>query len=103
MVFNRVNRMNRRFSASELFALRNFIPIDTLIEKKLMIPSKVREGFFRFLCPLCSSFQTATNTKTNLARCFDCQKNFNPIDLVMTVQNCSFMDAVQLLIESIDQ
>ncbi|MEK6621873.1 MAG: hypothetical protein AABZ13_05275 [Planctomycetota bacterium] len=29
--------------------------------------SKHFEGYFRFLCPLCSEFHTATNPKTNLA------------------------------------
>jgi len=43
--------MKRHFSSRELFALRNHIPIDTLIEKHLMLPSKFSEGYFRFLCP----------------------------------------------------
>lgn len=89
--------MNRRFSPQELFALRNFIPIDTLIEKKLMIPSKFSEGFFRFRCPLCSEFQTATNPKTNLARCFRCERNFNAIDLVMTWEKMDFVQSVKYL------
>lgn len=89
--------MNRRFSDQELFELRNYIPIDTLIEKKLMIPSKISEGFFRFLCPLCNSFQTATNPKTNLARCFRCEKNFNTIDMVMICENMGFVQSVKYL------
>jgi hypothetical protein len=52
----------------------------------------------RFRCPLCHNFHTATNPKTNLARCFDCRKNFNPIDIVMAVGNCSFVDAVEFLL-----
>ncbi|XPS89502.1 hypothetical protein Dvar_75210 [Desulfosarcina variabilis str. Montpellier] len=55
------------------------------------------EGIFRFLCPLCNEFQTATNPKTNLARCFLCEKNFNPIDLVMTVKGLGFVDSVKYL------
>jgi hypothetical protein len=92
-----VHGINRRFSASELSELRNCIPIDSLIEKKLMIPSKVSEGFFRFLCPRCNSFRTATNPKTNLARCFRCEKNFNTIDMVMICEDMSFVESVKYL------
>jgi len=37
-----------------------------------------------------------------LARCFDCKKNFNPIDMVMTVGKCSFIEAVEKLKDKID-
>lgn len=53
----------------------------------------------RFRCPRCYNFHTATNTKTNLARCFDCKKNFNPIDLVMAVGDLTFIEAVEYLKE----
>ncbi len=89
--------MTRRFSSQELFELRNHIPIDTLIERRLMLPSKTSEGFFRFLCPVCQEFQTATNPKTNLARCFRCERNFNAIDLVMICRNMSFVESVTYL------
>ena len=89
--------MTQRFSPQELFELRNHIPIDTLIERRLMLPSKVTEGFFRFLCPVCQEFQTATNPKTNLARCFRCERNFNTIDLVMICRNMSFVESVTYL------
>ena len=89
--------MTRRFSSQELFELRNYIPIDTLIEQRLMLPSKTSEGFFRFLCPVCQEFQTATNPKTNLARCFRCERNFNTIDLVMICRNMSFVESVTYL------
>ena len=79
--------MTKRFSSRELFKLRNNIPVDLLIRDHLQIPSKIRDGFFRFLCPLCNEFQTAVNPATNLARCFRCEKNFNTIDLVMVVRN----------------
>ena len=79
--------MKQHFSSRELFVLRNHIPIDTLIEKHLKVPSKFSEGFFRFLCPDCHEFQTATNPKTNLARCFRCERNFNTIDMVMQESN----------------
>ena len=89
--------MNRHFSSQELFMLRNHIPINTLIEKHLNLPSKFSEGFFRFLCPLCNEFQTATNPKTNLARCFRCERNFNPIDMVMIYKGLKFVDGVKYL------
>ncbi len=89
--------MKRHFSSQELFMLRNHIPIDTLIEKHLKLPSKFSEGFFRFLCPLCNEFQTATNPKTNLARCFRCERNFNPIDMVMIYKGLKFVDGVKYL------
>ena len=89
--------MNRHFSSQELLMLRNHIPIDTLIEKHLKLPSKFSEGFFRFLCPLCNEFQTATNPKTNLARCFCCERNFNTIDMVMIYKGLRFVDGVKYL------
>ena len=89
--------MGKYFSSQELYRLRNSIPIDVLIEKKLAIPSKISEGFFRFLCPLCNEFQTAVNPKTNMGRCFRCEKNFNTIDVVMTWQNTGFVDSVKYL------
>ncbi|MBW2337503.1 MAG: hypothetical protein JRF47_12225 [Deltaproteobacteria bacterium] len=83
--------------------LRNQIPIDEVITDLLNLKVRNVNAILRFRCPLCDNFHTATNHETNLARCFDCQKNFNPIDLVMTVGKCSFVDAVQLLKNSIDQ
>jgi DNA primase len=89
--------MSKRYSKEKLRILRNQVPISRIISDFLAIPSKVSEGYFRFLCPLCSEFRTATNPKTNLARCFRCQKNFNPIDIVMTVRSCNFREAVELI------
>lgn len=79
--------------------LRNQIPIATLIADLLKLPNKVSEGNFRFLCPICAEFNTATNQKTNLARCFQCKINFNPIDMVMQVKRVCFIDAVEYLNE----
>ena len=91
--------MPKRYSKEFLRMLRNEIPIAILISDLLELPNKVSEGYFRFLCPICSEFNTATNQKTNLARCFRCQKNFNPIDMVMEVKRVGFLDAVQYLSE----
>ena len=90
--------MGRRFSTKELYEIRNFIPINDLI-KELMIPYKVSEGVFRFLCPLCNEGQTATNPKTNLARCFRCEKNYNTIDLYMICKKSGFVESVKMLKE----
>jgi len=68
-----------------------------LIRDRLKVPSKISDGFFRFLCPLCNEFQTAVNPNTNLARCFRCEKNFNTIDIVMAVRKCGFKDSVLFL------
>ncbi len=87
----------RCFSSSQLYAMRNQINIQRLIEKKLDIPSQLIKGCFRFLCPLCNGFDTAVNPKTNLARCFSCEKNFNTIDLVMVVRQMNFVDSVRFL------
>jgi DNA primase len=89
--------MNNRFSSHQLFELRNNIPIDMLIRDHLKIPSKIRDGFLRFLCPLCSEFNTAVNPITNLGRCFGCEMNFNTIDLVMEVKGYGFRHSVLFL------
>jgi DNA primase len=89
--------MTRLFSAQELYSVRNDIPISGLIENVLNIPARTTEGVFRFLCPVCGEFNTAVHSKTNLARCFCCKKNFNSIDLVMIVKKETFVKAVRFL------
>jgi DNA primase len=89
--------MSKKYSKERLRQLRNDIPISILIAEFLKLPSKVSEGYFRFLCPICSEFVTATNPKTNLARCFRCEKNFNTIDMTMTVKRFTFTQAVEYL------
>ncbi len=86
--------MNRRYTAAELRRFRNEVDIAQLIEQ-LGVASKHQEGYFRFLCPTCCEFNTATNPRTNLARCFRCERNFNTIDLVMVVEGVGFVDAVR--------
>jgi len=48
-------------------------------------------------CPVCSGFHTAISAQHNLARCFDCQRGFNPIDLVVVERGASFLEAVDFL------
>ena len=43
-----------------------------------------------------------TNPKTNLARCFRCEQNFNPIDLTMLERQYDFREAVAFLAEFLD-
>ena len=95
--------MPKRYSKEFLTMLRNEIPIAILISDLLELPNKVSDGYFRFLCPICSEFNTATNQKTNLARCFRCEKNFNPIDMVMEVKKVAFIDAVEYLNEIVSR
>jgi DNA primase len=89
--------MTRLFSARELYNVRNDIPVSALIETVLNMPTRTTEGVFRFLCPVCGEFNTAVNFKTNLARCFSCEKNFNTIDLVMIAEKMNFVKAVRFL------
>ncbi len=91
--------MSKHYPDSLLRGLRNQIPIDRLITDMLRLDSLRDNPLLRFRCPLCHNFHTATSHKTNLARCFDCKKNFNPIDMVMAVTQCCFVDAVELLKE----
>jgi hypothetical protein len=76
--------------------LRNKMCIDEAIH---ILGLEVRYGkaILRFCCPLCHGFHTATNPKTNLARCFECERNFNPIDLVMAATGRSFVETVEFL------
>ncbi len=95
--------MSQYYPDDFLRMLRNDIPIDVVIVDLLNLEVQKDRKTIRFRCPLCYNFHTATNHKTNLARCFDCQKNFNPIDMVITVGNCGFVDAVKILKDRINQ
>ena len=87
----------RRFSRDELYTLRNDIPIDSVIKNALNIPCRISAGCFRFLCPQCNGYNTAVSPKTNLARCFHCEKNFNTIDLVMRITQSDFVNSIRFL------
>lgn len=88
--------MPKRFSKETLVSIRNDIPI-ALVISKLKLPTKETDSVFRFLCPACGEFQTAINPKTNLSRCFRCERNFNTIELVMQERKLSFTDSVEKL------
>ncbi len=53
--------------------------------------SKFYCGTLRFRCHLCARFNSASNTAKNLVRCFDCQKNFNPIDMDEVIRKINFV------------
>ena len=88
----------KRFTGLELRRVRNDIRVRFVIETLLQLPHKEVEGVYRFLCPVCNEFQTGLNPHTNLSRCFRCQKNFNPIDLLMVGKGLSFVQSVTLLL-----
>jgi len=88
--------MPRRYPKELLHRIRNEIAIGEVV-RILDLPWKISEGYFRFLCPQCSQFNTATNPRTNLGRCFRCRRNFNPIDLIMVVRALSFLESVDFL------
>lgn len=89
--------MTRRFSAQELAFLRNNIPIKRVIETMLSVATGNNNGAPTFNCPACHSANTSINAKHNLARCFDCRQNFNPIEFVMHQRHTSFVDSVKCL------
>lgn len=76
--------------------LRNHIPIASLI-RHLGLDHRMDGSLFRFRCPHCQGFHTGVKTETNLARCFDCLINFNPIDMVMVVKRVGFRESVSYL------
>jgi len=88
--------MTRFFPDWLLRKLRNEISFRKLFTR-LHWPHKRRNDQLVFVCPLCSECQSAVNPRTNLARCFYCKTNFNPIDFTMAAQKCTFVDAVQFL------
>ena len=79
--------------SEKLRRIRNDVAVGDVL-RGLGVPTKLREGYLRFLCPLCGEFNTATNPRTNLARCFRCKRNFNTVDLTMIVTHASFLEAV---------
>jgi DNA primase len=89
--------MTRRFSPEELTILRNRVPIRCVIETLLDLPTRNRQGKLSFACPVCGGFDTSLNAAHNLARCFACRQNFNPIELVMHHLQIGFVDSVKWL------
>ena len=78
--------------------LRNDLPMPVTIAAlgRLGPPSKMSEGYFRFLCPRCGEMLATVNPRNNLAHCFCCKLNLNNIDLLLTL-DYDFRAAVTLL------
>jgi len=89
--------MTRRFSSQELSFLRNKVPINRVIETMLSVATGNNNGKLSFACPVCHGINTSINARHNLARCFDCRQNFNPIEFVMHQLHISFVDSVKWL------
>jgi hypothetical protein len=85
-------------SADLLRRLRNDLPMPVTIAAlgRAGPPSKLSEGYFRFLCPHCGEMRATVNPKNNLAHCFTCKNNVNNIDLLLTL-DYDFLSAVTLL------
>jgi hypothetical protein len=81
-----------------LHRIRNDLPMPVTIAAlgREGPPSKISEGYFRFLCPHCGEMRATVNPKNNLAHCFTCKKNLNNIDLLLTL-DYDFLSAVTLL------
>ena len=89
--------MSNWYPADFLRMIRNQIPIERVIVTMLNMEVRHTSKWLRFRCPLCHNYHTAINQNTNLARCFDCKENYNPIDMLMAVGKCSFVEAVEYL------
>jgi hypothetical protein len=85
-------------SADLLRRLRNDLPMPVTIAAlgRQGPPSKMSEGYFRFLCPSCGEMLATVNPRNNLAHCFCCKKNLNNIDLLLS-EDYDFRSAVALL------
>jgi DNA primase len=86
-----------KISSEELRMLRNNIRIELVIGELLDLPRKTVAGQLQFICPCCKGLRTGVNPRTNLSRCFQCQRNFNTLDLIMAAEGLSFLDSVERL------
>jgi len=87
---------NGRLPDDLLHHLRNRIPIQGLI-RYFRLSHRMDGKIFRFQCPVCQAFHTSVMAEANMARCFDCKTNFNPIDMAMSVKNLGFRESVFFL------
>jgi DNA primase len=92
------------FDPELLRRIRNDLPMHVMIARlgRKGPPSKWSEGHFRFLCPACGEFKATVNPRNNLAHCFCCQRNWNNIDVLMTLGH-DFRSAVQILAAWLNQ
>ncbi len=85
-------------SAELLRRLRNDLPMPVTIAAlgREGPPSKMSEGYYRFICPHCGEMRATVNPRNNLAHCFSCKRNLNNIDLLVLL-DYDFVAAVGLL------
>src|ERR1700677_2995857 len=78
--------------------LRNDLPMSVTIAAlgRQGPPSKMSEGYYRFLCPRCGEMRATVNPRNDLAHCFACKKNLNNIDLLRLL-GYDFQSAVRIL------
>ena len=90
--------------AELLRRLRNDLPMPVVIAAlgRDGPPSKMSEGYYRFLCPHCGEMRATVNPRNNLAHCFCCKKNVNSIDLLILLDH-DFRSAVALLERWLDE
>jgi hypothetical protein len=88
--------MSHRIAPQELFHLRNQIPLREVMYA-LSVPWKMEDQLFRFRCPKCGHCQTSIHPRENLGRCFDCNINFNTIDMICICKNLQFRSAIEWL------
>ena len=82
----------------ELRRLRNDVPIEIVVQQ-LRLERRMRGRRHEFHCTECGGFHGTIHEQANLARCFRCARNYNPIDLIMAVRRASFLEAVYELRE----
>jgi hypothetical protein len=86
------------FTAKLLHQIRNDLPMPITIAAlgRQGPPSKMSEGYFRFLCPGCGEMRATVNPRNNYSHCFTCKQNLNNIDLLITL-GYEFRAAVVIL------
>lgn len=88
--------MGEYFTRDYLYRIRNEIPVISLV-RYFNWPNKYRDGIFFFLCPDCGEYLVKKTPQENLGHCFGCQRNFNPIDLTMAIEQVDFVAAIEIL------
>ena len=91
-----------RFSDEELYEFRNKISLLSLLQF-LGVETKLDGEILIFSCPSCGGYRTGINPKANMCRCFYCDRNFNPIELVMAQRKCTFVESVKFLKQHFDK
>jgi len=89
--------MAQLFSKKELYSIRNDISICELISNGLQITCQENGGLFKFQCPECNGFSTGVKKEANISRCFQCDKQFNTIEITMAALKLKFIDSVTFL------